>query len=410
MIERTIEKEVIKGIKNRPVVLITGGRQVGKSTLCFKLKRELGFNYVSLDDLRLREQAKSDPELFLETHKWPLIIDEVQNAPGLFDAIEAVVNKEKLENGSNYGMYVLTSSQSYELMKDVNQSLAGRVGIISMCPLSLREINNSEEKVFTYDILELAKRSNYFDYNSDILFEYITRGMYPELYANKELDTEFFYSSYLSTYIERDVAKIINIRDKLKFQYFMQLLASMTGQELVYETIARTVGVTIETIKSWISVLLAGDIIYLLKPYNELSFVKRIVKRPKLYFCDTGLACYLANLSNPESLKNSIFKGRFVETFIVNELKKSFRNNNKRENFFYYRDNNQNEIDLIILENATLHLIECKSGIKFTKSDIKAFKQLRSSSYQVGTSFVICNTSSVYKIDENVYAIPLSAI
>ena len=355
MIERTIEKEVIKSIKNRPVVLITGARQVGKSTLCFKLKRELGFNYVSLDDLRLREQAKSDPELFLETHKWPLIIDEVQNAPGLFDAI-------------------------------------------------------SDEKVFSYNILELAQRSNYFDYNSDILFEYITRGMYPELYANKELDTEFFYSSYLSTYIERDVSKIINIRDKLKFQYFMQLLASMTGQELVYETIARSVGVTIETIKSWISVLLAGDIIYLLKPYNELSFVKRIVKRPKLYFCDTGLACYLANLSNPESLKNSIFKGRFVETFIVNELKKSFRNNNKRENFFYYRDNNQNEIDLIILENAALHLIECKSGIKFTKSDIKSFKQLNSSSYQVGTSFVICNTSSVYKIDENVYAIPISSI
>jgi len=410
MIERTIEKEVIKSIKNRPVVLITGARQVGKSTLCFKLKRELGFNYVSLDDLRLREQAKSDPELFLETHKWPLIIDEVQNAPGLFDAIEAIVNKKKLENGYNYGMYVLTGSETYELMQDVSQSLSGRVGIISMCPLSLREINNSDEKVFSYNILELAQRSNYFDYNSDILFEYITRGMYPELYANKELDTEFFYSSYLSTYIERDVSKIINIRDKLKFQYFMQLLASMTGQELVYETIARSVGVTIETIKSWISVLLAGDIIYLLKPYNELSFVKRIVKRPKLYFCDTGLACYLATLSNPESLKNSIFKGRFVETFIVNELKKSFRNNNKRENFFYYRDNNQNEIDLIILENATLHLIECKSGIKFTKSDIKAFKQLNSSSYQVGTSFVICNTSSVYKIDENVYAIPISAI
>ena len=348
--------------------------------------------------------------MFLETHKWPLIIDEVQNAPGLFDAIEAIVNKEKLENGSNYGMYVLTGSETYELMQDVSQSLSGRVGIINMCPLSLREINNSDEKVFSYNILELAQRSNYFDYNSDILFEYITRGMYPELYANKELDTEFFYSSYLSTYIERDVSKIINIRDKLKFQYFMQLLASMTGQELVYETIARSVGVTIETIKSWISVLLAGDIIYLLKPYNELSFVKRIVKRPKLYFCDTGLACYLANLSNPESLKNSIFKGRFVETFIVNELKKSFRNNNKRENFFYYRDNNQNEVDLIILENATLHLIECKSGIKFTKSDIKAFKQLNSSSYQVGTSFVICNTSSVYKIDENVYAIPISSI
>ena len=307
-------------------------------------------------------------------------------------------------------MYVLTGSETYELMQDVSQSLSGRVGIISMCPLSLREINNSDEKVFSYDILELAQRSNYFDYNSDILFEYITRGMYPELYANKELDTEFFYSSYLSTYIERDVSKIINIRDKLKFQYFMQLLASMTGQELVYETIARSVGVTIETIKSWISVLLVGDIIYLLKPYNELSIGKRIVKRPKLYFCDTGLACYLANLSNPESLKNSIFKGRFVETFIVNELKKSFRNNNKRENFFYYRDNNQNEIDLIILENATLHLIECKSGIKFTKSDIKAFKQLHSSSYQVGTSFVICNTSSVYKIDENVYAIPISSI
>ncbi len=410
MIARTIKKEIIKSVKNRPVTLITGARQVGKSTICYELKNELGFAYVSLDDIRLREEAINDPELFLEIHHWPIIIDEIQHAPKLFSVIEAIVNKQKMETGSNYGMFILTGSETYELLSGVSESLAGRVSIIRMSPLSMREIKGQEENIFFFDPLVLAKRSEQFILSTDELFKTIVRGMYPELYANEQLNSETFYADYVATYIERDVSKIINLKDKLKFYNFIEVLASLTGEELIYDKLAKAIGVSLDTIKAWISVLVAGDIIYLLEPYNEISLIKRVVKRPKIYFNDTGLACYLAHLNDEKVLMKSIFKGRFIETYIVNEIKKTFRNNGRKENFYYYRDSNQNEIDLVILENGTLHFVECKSGIKFDKKDAKAFKQLATSSYQIGYSFIVCNTPSLYKIDDLVYAVPISSI
>ena len=410
MINRTIKETILECIQNKPVTLITGSRQVGKSTLCYSLKQEIGFNYVSLDDLRKRNLAIDDPEMFLKLHHWPLIIDEVQYAPKLFEVIEAIVNKEKLEKGNNYGMYILTGSQTYELMEGVTQSLAGRVAIVKMSPLSTREIYNVNESKMSFDPFELAKKSNDFKLNVDELYKLIVKGMYPELYDNPNLDLNMFYSNYVSTYIERDVSQLINLKDKLRFQKFLEILASLTGQELVYDTIAKALGVKVDTIKSWISVLLAGDIIYLLEPYHELSIVKRIVKRPKLYFSDTGLACYLARLNNENVLRNSIFNGRFIETYIINEIRKSFLNNGIKDNFYYYRDKNQNEIDLIILEDGILHCIECKSGVSFNKNDIKSFSKLKDSNYQLGYSYLICNTETIYKLDDKVFCIPISSI
>ena len=409
MIERTIKKQIVTAIQNKPVTLITGARQVGKSTLCYQLKKELDFNYVSLDDMRLREQATSDPELFLQLHPWPLIIDEIQYVPVLFNVIESIVNKEKLEKGSNYGMYVLTGSQIYELMHGVSESLAGRVAIVRMSPLSMREIQNKEEEAFSFDPIKLAKRSTDFILPVRDLFKRIVRGMFPELWDNKKMGTAFFYSNYVSAYIERDVSQIIHLKDKLRFQNFLEVLASLTGEELVYDKLANAIGVSIETIKSWISVLLAGDIISLLEPYNDVSLVKRVVKRPKIYFNDTGLACYLARLNNEEILMNSIFKGRFVETYIVNELRKSFRNSGNNGKMYYYRDNNKNEIDVVIIDGGLMHFIECKSGIQYTKKDVKSFHHL-SSSYPIGNSFIICNTPSIYKIEDCVYAVPMTSI
>lgn len=410
MIKRTIKSQIVESIKNKPVTLITGARQVGKSTLCYEIKKEYGFNYVSLDDRRERVQAISDPELFLKMHNWPLIIDEVQYAPALFDVIESIVNKQKLETGKNNGMFILTGSQAYELMKGVTESMAGRVSIIRMSPLSASEIYNKEESKFEINPILNNKRILNYHIEINELFKLIVRGMYPELYDNKEISSDSFYSNYIDTYIERDVSQLINIKDKMKFQNFMEILASLTGQELVYDTIAKAVGVKVNTIKSWISVLMAGEIIYLLEPYKELSVVKRIVRRPKIYFNDTGLACYLARLNNDENLKRSAFAGRFFETYVVNEIKKSYRNNGIKENFYYYRDNNQNEIDLIILENGMLHFAECKAGVSYNKSDIKAFKCLNDSKYQIGLSCIICNTDSIYTIDENAYALPVTAI
>ena len=411
MIARTIKGAVVKAIKNKPVVLITGARQVGKSTLCGEIKKEFNYEYVSLDNLREREAAIRDPELFLSLHRPPLIIDEVQYAPKLLDVIESIVNKVKFEGGNNKGMYVLTGSQIYTLMENVSESLAGRVSIIEMSPLSFREIKGTEELPFVIDPLINQKRSNGNKINVNELYNQIVKGFYPELYDNLEMESELFYSDYVKTYIERDVSQIINLNDKLKFQRFMEVLASLTGEEFVANNLAKSIGISLPTIESWLSVLVAGNIVYLLEPYNENSTFKRVVKRHKLYFADTGLACYLARLNNAEVLRNSIFSGRFVETFIVNEIIKSYKNCNKKVSFYYYRDADQKEIDLIMLDGGTLHFIECKSGISYTKKDVSAFYTLKKSTkYRVGASGIICSTDTIYSLDDEIYVIPLGAI
>ena len=411
MLNRTIEKSIIKAIKNKPVVLITGARQVGKSILCSKIAKDCQYNYVTLDNLRERETALRDPELFLSLHRAPLIIDEVQYAPKLFDVIESIVNKVKIDGGDNKGMYILTGSETYNLMEGVSQSMAGRVTIIEMSPFSLRETRGLEESCFVIDPLENKKRNEENKITVDELYPMIVKGFFPELYDNLELDSDTYYSDYVKTYIERDVSKIVNLNDKLKFQQFMEVLASLTGEEFVASNISKAIGVSILTIQSWVSVLTAGNIIYFLEPYNENSTLKRVVKRPKLYFCDTGLAAYLARLNNANVLRNSIFSGRFVETYIVNEIIKSYKNNNKKTNFYYYRDTDQREIDLVILEGGILHFVECKSGISYSKSDIKAFDILRKNTkYQVGASAIVCATSDIYSIDKDVYCLPMGSI
>lgn len=411
MIARTIKESVLNAIKNKPVVLITGARQVGKSTLCGEIKKEYNYGYVSLDNLRERETAIRDPELFLSLHKAPLIIDEVQYAPKLLDVIESIVNKVKFEGGNNKGMYILTGSQIYSLMENVSESLAGRVSIIEMSPFSLRETKGLEELPFVIDPVVNQKRSRENNISVDDLYKQIVKGFYPELYDNPELDSETFYSDYVKTYIERDVSQIINLNDKLKFQRFMEVLASLTGEEFVGNNLAKSIGVSLPTIESWLSVLVAGNIVYLLEPYNEHSTLKRVVKRPKLYFADTGLACYLARLNNMEVLRNSIFSGRFVETYIVNEIIKSYKNNNKKINFYYYRDADQKEIDLIMIDGGTLHFIECKSGVPYSKQDVSAFYTLkRSTKYKVGNSAIVCSTDTIYSIEDAIYAVPVGSI
>lgn len=408
--ERTIKEKIFDRIKTRPVVYISGARQIGKSTLCKEIIKELGFNYVTLDNIRDKELAMNDPELFLKMYKWPLIIDEVQYAPKLFDVIQSIVNKENFETGNNYSMFVLTGSQSYQLMSDVTQSMAGRVSIIKMSPLSMSEINSVEESAFCVDILKNNQRASNYNISLEQLYKTIIRGFYPELYKTASLNTDEFYSNYVSTYLERDVSLLINLKNKLKFQNFMEILASQTGQELVYDKLSKAVGVDTKTIQNWISILVSGDIITLLQPYNELSIVKRIVKRPKIYFNDTGLACYLARINEPNILMRSAFNGSFVETYIFNEIVKSYTNNIEHASFYYYRDNNQNEIDIIILNNGILTKVECKAGVAYQASDVKSFNQLNSSNYEMGISCIICNTDKIYTIDKDIVVLPISSI
>lgn len=411
MIQRTIKKALIKALENKPVVLLTGARQVGKSTLCSVIAKERNYNYVTLDDLRERANAINDPELFLTLHKPPLIIDEVQHAPKLFEAIESIVNAKKFAGDDNKGMYLLTGSEAYALMQGVSETLAGRVAVIEMSPLSLSEIRGLDEEPFTVDLAKNSEKAGKNAVSVDELYRLIVRGFYPELYDNTKIETEIFYSDYVKTYIERDVSKLMNLNDKLKFQRFMEVLASLTGEEFIANNISKVIGVSVNTIQSWLSVLVAGNIVYLLEAYNENSSIKRAVKKPKLYFYDTGLAAYLSKLDNKEVLARSIFSGRFVETYIVNEIIKSHRNNNKKTNFFYYRDVDQNEIDLIIQNGGELHFIECKSGISYSKRDVKAFAKLSTkTNYSVGDSAIICSTEKAYSVDKGIYALPLGSI
>ena len=409
MIKRHIYDQIVDSIKSKPVTLITGARQVGKSTIAFEFEK-MGYSYVSLDNARERETARKDPDLFLQLHPWPVIIDEVQKAPELFESIEEIVNNEKRKRIDNYGMFILTGSQSYKLMKGVTESLAGRVSIIHMMPLSRNEILGREEPVFDFDLKNIQKRANDNPLTVIELFDNIVKGFYPELYSNSQLKLQKFYSDYVETYIERDVSDLVNVKDKLLFIHFMELVASLTGEEIVYDNIAKILGIDKKTVMSWLSILIAGNIVYLLEPYNEMSIAKRIVRRPKLYFTDTGLACYLARLTSGEILQNSNFSGRFVETYIINELRKSYVNNGIEPHFYYYRDNNMNEIDLVIIQDGKLHRVECKSGIKFNNSAVKGFKQLDKTNYQIGEKAIICNTDKIYPLDDDVYVLPLSGI
>jgi len=384
-------------------------RQVGKSTLCYELNSELNYNYVSLDNIDERQLANDDPKYFLSKHKPPLVIDEVQKATILFEYIENIVNKRRLETGDANGMYVLTGSQKFRLMKDVTESLAGRVGIINMSPLSFNEIKGREEIPFEVNVNK-EKTCGLYQMTVDSLFEQITKGFYPEIYRNQNINKDTFYSNYVSTYIDRDVSEVIDVKNKLTFYKLMQLLASLTGEELIYDKLAKQIGVDKKTIVNWISVLEASNIIYLLQPYFETSLTKRVVKRPKIYFRDTGLACFLAKLSDPKNLSISHFSGHFVETYVINEIIKSYENTNTQAEFYYYRDNEQNEIDLIIQRNGELSFIEIKLGMKFSKNDVKAFGKFGKTNYKIGDSAIICLTESVYKIDNNVYVLPITII
>jgi len=408
MYNRTIYMQIINSLKNYPVVIITGPRQVGKSTEAYKLTKTHGFKYVSLDNLSERQLALQDPVFFIQQHGTPLIIDEIQYAPILMEAIESIVNKKRLEEGSANGMFVLTGSQTFNLMKGVTQSLAGRATILKMMPLSYSEIVGKEENRFLPSIESLNKVIDPIHVNE--LYRIIVRGMYPELYNNKELESHIFYENYISTYIDRDVSELINIRDKLTFHNFLQYLASITSQQLNYNNIAKNLSVDSKTVKSWISILETSGIIYLLQPYSENKLSKRITKSPKIYFCDTGLAAHLARIYDSEHLLISNLAGAFMENYVINEIKKSYQNNNYPMNAYYYRDNNQNEIDLILQENLKLYLIEIKKGSLFNLGHVSGFKQLVKSQFEIGTSCIICNTENNYALSKDIYVLSVTTI
>ena len=400
-ITRTLEKHIDDLSHQFKVLLITGARQVGKSTLlkyCDKKR-----NYVTLDDYREREMAINEPELFLQRHKAPLIIDEIQYASNLLSYIKIAV-----DNSGEKGQYWLTGSQQFHMMKNVTESLAGRVAIIDLKGLSLKEIDCSEQIPFlpTMDNIEKMRKTSKKHDLTDI-YEKIWRGSYPEVNTNTDTDWETFYKSYLRTYIERDIKDLNAVKNEMDFLKFLKILAARTGQMLNYADISSEVGVSVPTIKSWVSILVSSNIVYLLQPYFS-NLNKRIIKTPKIYFLDTGLCSYLTNWDNPQVLESGAMSGAIFETFVISEIIKSYVHNIKEPNIYYYRDKDKKEIDVIIEKNGKLYPIEIKKSSNPDKSAIKHFSVIPED--KLGKGAVICLAKEDFPINNNVNAIPVSYI
>lgn len=400
-INRTLEKH-IKQLSNQfKVILVTGARQVGKSTLLKHCDPER--NYVTLDDYRAREMALNDPELFLQRYKAPLIIDEIQYAPSILSYIKIAV-----DNSDKKGQYWLTGSQQFHMMKNVTESLAGRVAIVDLKGLSLKELDDLEQVPFvpTSDNIENMRKSSKYHDLTDI-YQKIWRGSYPEVNTNTDTDWETFYKSYLRTYIERDIKDLNAVKNEMDFIKFLKVLAARTGQMLDYTDISKEVGVSSPTIKSWVSILVSSNIVYLLQPYFS-NINKRIVKTPKIYFMDTGLCSYLTNWDNSQVLESGAMSGAIFETYVVSEIIKSYAHNIKEPNIYYYRDKDKREIDVIIERNGKLYPIEIKKSSNPDKSAIKNFSVI--SEDNLGNGAVVCLAKEDYPITKNINAIPISYI
>lgn len=414
---RSIETTLNKMINKFPVILITGARQVGKTTLLNHLQQEnSSINYVSLDNMLLRAQANEDPELFLRSYETPLIIDEFQYAPNLLTYIKIKVDesrkKSMFETKEEVGtLYYLTGSQVFETMKDVSESLAGRVGILDLYGFSTREINNEKDITFIPDIELLRERKKLPILTMPKLFERIINGSYPDVVNATEEIREKFYESYIRTYIERDVRKLINIKDETKFIKFISSVAARTSQEYNASDIAKDVEIDSKTAEEWLSILKNTNLVYMLNSYSNNN-IKKIVKRPKLYFMDTGLACYLTGYLNVTTLERSAYAGAIFETYVITEIIKSYANNGKspKQRLYYYRDHLGKEIDLLIIYDNKIYPVEIKKSSNPGINAIKNFDVVTNFGYEVGTGLVLCMMENIISINENNYYVPIEYI
>ncbi len=402
-IQRTIENTIRQASDFFPVVLITGPRQVGKTTV-FQSCESATRTYVSLDTLENRNLAQTDPALFLQRFKAPVLIDEIQYAPELFPYIKDIVDREK-----KTGMYWLTGSQQFLLMKNVSESLAGRVGILKLQGFSQQEKNNNADVMPFLPSINFLEKANKTTKKEDILdiFHKIWKGTYPKLHISDDKNWELFYSSYVQTYIEKDIREILKITNEMDFLKFMKSLAVRTGQLLNYLDISRDIGISQTSVKSWVSLLQTTGLIYLLQPYSN-NLTNRIVKTPKIYFMDTGLAAYLSGWKTSETLETGAMNGAFLENYVISEILKSYWHNGKEVNIFFYRDKDMKEIDILLEENNMLYPIEIKKKSNPTKQDVKNFSVLQKFGKEIAEGGVLCFAQTHLPITANINAIPIA--
>ena len=413
--ERTIEPAIKSISQTFPVLIVTGPRQVGKTTLLSHMA-EKERTIVSLDNPTIRAFAKRDPELFLQRYQPPVLIDEIQYAPELFDYIKIYVDREKRP-----GDFWLTGSQTFRMMKSVTESLAGRAGIVKMLGLSNSEVNGNHFPPFQVDIPALTKRLRQTTPTTlSQVYARIFRGSMPRLYEEDTVNTEQYYESYLETYISRDIKDLSQVGDDMTFLNFMSVIAARTATNVNYETIAGEVGISAPTVKHWLSILVSSGLVALIQPYSNHA-LKRVSKAPRMYFLDTGLCAHLTRWSSPETLERGAMDGQFFETWVVSEIYKSYLNAGKQPPLYFYRDSNKKEIDLLIYEDGILTPIEIKKS-SAPKDAVKNFSVLAPIEKEpseedifsgtahlkttVGTGAVVCMPVDMIPVDEKNWYIP----
>ena len=407
-ITRHMEKPVMELNEQYPVLLLTGPRQVGKTTMLEHLieVEGKGRKKVSLDDLTLRELAKTDPKMFFQLYQPPLLIDEVQYAPELFPYIKIMVDERHQP-----GDFWLTGSQLFKMMEGVQESLAGRVALLHLSPLSQSEImKRPREPPFSLELSLLSERQNGRQMlNTPEVFQRIHQGGMPALVTGTYSNASIFYSSYIDTYMERDVRRLSNDIDSLKFLRFLRSVAARTSQQVNYKGIADDAEIDQTTAKNWLHVLEALGIIFLLEPYSN-NVLKRTVSTPKLYFYDSGIVCYLTRWSSPETAMEGAMSGALLENYTVAEIIKTYQNAGQEPFLYYYRDKDAREIDLILERDGKLFPIEIKKMASPPKKLTKVFDLIDKSPLQRGTGAILCMADQLGAFDQNNLIVPISLI
>lgn len=402
-ITRTLQKKVLDLSEEYAAILITGPRQVGKTTMLQELIKENGpREYVSLDDLTELSLAKRDPSLFFQIHKPPVLIDEVQYAPELFRAIKMMIDRDHRP-----GDFWLTGSQLFRLMEGVQESLAGRVALLNLFSLSQAEIDGLPQPPFKVSLESLLQRKEKVPARSaPEVFEEIWKGSMPALRSGAANERNTFYSAYIRTLLERDARNISAGLDPLKIFNFMTILAARDSQLVNYKAIADEADINQATVKNWLHILETLGLIFYLHPYSN-NTLKRLIKTPKLYFYDAGLVSYLTRWTSPEVLMAGAMNGALFENYVVSEIMKSYLHNGKRPFIYYYRDKDSREIDLVLEENGTLYPIEIKKTAHPEKKMTSSFSVLDRTNLKRGTGAILCMAENLTALDRDTLVIPV---
>ena len=405
-IHRELERKFLKMNSHFKAVLVTGARQVGKTTMLRHLAEGTDRTYVTLDNAAARRLAKSDPVLFFQTYRPPVLIDEIQKAPELFEQIKIMCDES-----DERGRFWITGSQQYRMMQAVRESLAGRIGILTLYSLSQREKAGIVlENELDFSLEALLERQTHFKKNNIIdVFEHIWTGGMPDIQgADSEIRDDYF-NSYIETYLMRDAAEAGGVTDSVKFSAFLSACAALVAQQVNYATLAEAAGISEPTAKRWLNVLQGLGILYLLKPY-ENNELKRLVKTPKLYFCDTSLCAYLSMWLSPDTLRQGAASGHYYENYVVMELVKNYAYSPNKVNICYYRDDKAKEIDVFIEENDRIHPLAIKKSANPNLREIKKYSVLDKASLNRGSGGIICMCEEVLPIDKDNCCIPSNII